>query len=80
MNNTYYKVWLINEYWEEFPLFDRIEEGELDTWLHEYAEACIDFGKTVWWVGHRYTASIRDDIPYNGMGYIVKYEKVGETV
>lgn len=76
MEKTYYRAWLTNEYCETFPLFDRIEESELEIWLHENAEASADFGKTVWWVDHSSTASIRDDIPYNSMGYIVKYEKI----
>ncbi len=73
---NYYRAWLMNEYGVNFPLFDRIEASELEIWLHENAEASADFGKTVWWVDHGHTASIRDDIPYNSMGYIVKYEKI----
>lgn len=76
MKKTFYRVWLNNEYCESFPLFDRIEEGELDAWLHENAEASADFGKTIWWVDHLVTDRIRDDIPYNSMGYVVKYEKI----
>ena len=76
MEKTYYRAWLINEYGNSFPLFDRVEASELEIWLHENAEANADFGKTVWWVDHRQTSNIRDDIPYNSMGYIVKYEKI----
>lgn len=72
---TYYKAWLTNEYSDRYPLFDRIEASKLETWLRENAEPCADFGKTYWIVDHRSTANIRDDIPYNSMGYIVKYEK-----
>ena len=73
---TYYRVWLQNEDFDSFPLFDRISAEELETWLHENAEASNDFGKTVWWIEHYRTDSIRDDIPYSSMGYIVKYEKI----
>lgn len=76
MKKVYYRVWLNNEYLESFPLFDRVEESELEIWLHENAEASADFGKTVWWIDHSGTDRIRDDIPYNSMGYIVKYEKI----
>lgn len=58
------------------PLFDRIEAFEFEAWLRENAEPSADFGKTVWWIDHNHTASIRDDIPYNSMGYIVKFEKI----
>lgn len=71
-----YRVWLQNEYFDTFPLFDSISGSELDTWLHENAEPTADFGKTVWWVDHRHTDMIRDDIPYNSMGYIVKFEEI----
>jgi hypothetical protein len=73
---TYYRVWLNNEYCESFPLFDSIEKDELEAWLRENAEPSADFGKTVWWIDHNHTASIRDDIPYNSMGYIVKFEEI----
>ena len=76
MEKTFYRVWLQNEYFERFPMFDRIEGWELDAWLRENAEPSDDFGKTVWWVEHNHTNSLRDDIPYNGMGYIVKFEKI----
>ena len=76
MKITYYRVWLNNEYCQSFPLFDRVAEDELEAWLHENAEPSNDFGKTVWLVDHRSTSNIRDDIPYNAMGYIVKIEKV----
>lgn len=76
MRKTYYRVWLNNEYCESFPLFDRIEAFEFEAWLRENAEPNDDFGKTVWWIDHNHTASIRDDIPYNSMGYIVKFEEI----
>ena len=76
MKTTYYRVWLINEYFESFPLFDRIEGYEMEAWLRENAEPSNDFGKTVWIVDHRSTSDIRDDIPYNAMGYIVKFKKI----
>jgi hypothetical protein len=76
MKKTYYRVWLNNEYCESFPLFDCIEGVELETWLRENAEPSDDFGKTIWWIDHNRTDLIRDDIPYNSMGYIVKYEKI----
>lgn len=72
----YYRVWLNNEYCDSFPLFDCIEQDELEAWLRKNAEPFAGFGKTVWWIDHSRTDSIRDDIPYNGMGYIVKYEKI----
>lgn len=76
MKNTNYRVWLQNEYFDTFPLFDSISGAELETWLRENAEPSADFGKTIWWVAHNHTDMIRDDIPYNGMGYIVKFEKI----
>lgn len=76
MEKTYYRVWLNNEYCQSFPLFDHIEAFEFEAWLRENAEPSADFGKTVWWIDHSHTASIRDDIPYNSMGYIVKFEKI----
>lgn len=76
MEKNYYRVWLNNEYCKSFPLFDRIEAIEFEAWLRENAEPSADFGKTVWWIDHRHTESIRDDIPYNCMGYIVKFEKI----
>ena len=72
----FYRVWLNNEYCESFQLFDCIEQDDLKDWLHKNAEPSADFGKTVWWIDHSRTDSIRDDIPYNSMGYIVKYEEV----
>lgn len=76
MENNYYRVWLNNEYCDSFPLFDRIEENQLEAWLRENAEPSDDFGKTVWLIDHRHTNNLRDDIPYNAMGYVVKYEKI----
>ena len=75
-SKTFYKVWLSNEYCETYPLFDRIEAGEFEIWLRENAEPIADFGRTYWLIGHLATDRIRDDIPYNGMGYLVKYEKI----
>lgn len=75
-NKTFYRVWLSNEYCDTYPLFDRIEAGEFEIWLRENAEPTADFGKTYWFIDSRSAELIRDDIPYNGMGYLVKYEKV----
>lgn len=73
---TYYRAWLNNEYAKSFPLFDCIEQDELEAWLRKNAEPSADFGKTVWWIDHSRTDSIREDIPYNSMGYIVKFEEI----
>ena len=75
-SKTFYKVWLSNEYCETYPLFDRIEAGEFEIWLRENAEPIADFGRTYWLIGHLATDRIRDDIPYNSMGYIVKFEPI----
>lgn len=66
----YYRVWASNEYFERFPIFDRIEESELETWLHENAE----HNGEVWWANDRERAEF--NIPYNAMGYIIKYAKI----
>jgi hypothetical protein len=76
MKRIYYRVWVQNEYCDTYKLFDRISEEELEPWLRENAECTHDFGKDVWIMSHYKTLGLPNDIPENGMGYIVKFEKM----
>lgn len=68
----YYRVWLETEYLKKFPLFDKIDESTLETWLHGAAEC---YGG-VWWIDASNSENEAHGIPYNRMGYIVKFEEL----
>lgn len=73
LTEKFYKLRVINEHSVEFKIFDRISEGELDTWLREH---CDDFDDPNWWIAGRNSELSEYNIPYNEMGYLVKYEEV----
>lgn len=69
----FYKVWLINEYFERIDMFDKIEACELEDWLFKWAS--LEDG--TWWLDGTSGAVIDAlGIPVNAMGYIVKFEKI----
>ena len=72
----HYKVWLTDAYSRKRPVFDSISSSELDEWLRENAELFSDNSGNIWWIAHNKSDSIRDDIPYSGMGYIVNFEVI----
>lgn len=70
-----YRVWLTNKMAEDFPLFERITEKELTDWLDEWAECATSAWGDTWWVDG-YDAKNYLGLPYDSMGYIVKYEEI----
>lgn len=64
-----YRVWLENEYFVKYPLFDEIDEETFDTWIHG---ACEYYGG-VWWIDSADSENEAHGIPHNGLGYIVRY-------
>lgn len=68
----FYKVWLQNEYFERIDLFNKIECNKLENWLFEWAY--LEDG--YWWLDGTSGAIIDAlKIPYNSMGYMVKFQK-----
>lgn len=77
MKNEYYRLWVVDQNCNEYTVAERITKKELEEWLNEWAENHPSaFHGDVWWVDHSSTCRIKDDIPYNSMGYIAKFEKI----
>lgn len=69
----HYKVWLHNEYFEKYNLFERVSASELDMWLHQH---CNFIDNSNWWIETHTLNLLGFNIPDKAMGYIVKYEEI----